>query len=205
MATRYVAWRPAATGQRRASIIAPGLGGIGLVIGIVLMILNYNTLTGSTATWVNALPLLLPAAAVIGAVMARHQPAHEPSDDDTPRSRTSRTRRMPRPPARLAPASDPPRRSASRLAWSCLGTTAASGSSTRSAPTGFRTRERLDGVLGWGGGVGTADGGVPDQDAGCGLVQPPALGLLAAMVVAAQRGQIALAGPPAVVMGLGVV
>ena len=82
MATRYVAWRPAATGQRRASIIAPGLGGIGLVIGIVLMILNYNTLTGSTATWVNTLPLLLPAAAVIGAVLAGRQPQHEPSDDD---------------------------------------------------------------------------------------------------------------------------
>jgi amino acid transporter len=64
------------------TIIAPALGGIGLVIGIVLMILNYSTLTGSTATWVNALPLLLPAAAVIGAVMAGRQPAHEPSNDD---------------------------------------------------------------------------------------------------------------------------
>jgi hypothetical protein len=46
------------------------------------MILNYSTLTGSTATWVNSLPLLLPAAAVTGAVMAGRQPAHEPSDDD---------------------------------------------------------------------------------------------------------------------------
>jgi len=64
------------------AIIAPALGGIGLVIGMVLMILNYSTLTGSTATWVSSLPLLLPAAAVIGAVMAGRQPAHEPSDDD---------------------------------------------------------------------------------------------------------------------------
>jgi hypothetical protein len=31
---------------------------IHLVIGIVLMVLNYSTLTGSTATWVNSLPLL---------------------------------------------------------------------------------------------------------------------------------------------------
>jgi len=65
-----------------ASIIAPALGGIGLVIGIVLMILNYGTLTGSNATWVSSLPLLLPAAAVIGAIMAGRQPAHELSDDD---------------------------------------------------------------------------------------------------------------------------
>ena len=64
------------------TIIAPALGGIGLVIGIVLMILNYSTLTGSTVAWVNWLPLLLPAAAAIGAVMAGRQPPHEPSDDD---------------------------------------------------------------------------------------------------------------------------
>ena len=64
------------------TIIAPALGGIGLVIGIVLMILNYSTLTGSTLTWVNLLPLLLPAAAVTGAVVAGRQPEHEPSDDD---------------------------------------------------------------------------------------------------------------------------
>ena len=66
----------------RASIIAPALGGIGLVIGIVLMILNYSTLTGSTATWGNSLPLLVPVVAAIGALIAGRQPAHEPSDDD---------------------------------------------------------------------------------------------------------------------------
>ena len=64
------------------AIIAPALGGIGLVTGIVLMILNYSTLTGSTATWVISLPLLLPAAAVISAIMAGRQPAHELCDDD---------------------------------------------------------------------------------------------------------------------------
>jgi hypothetical protein len=64
------------------TIIAPALGGIGLVIGLVLMILNYSALTGSTLTWVNSLPLLLPVAAVIGAVMGGRQPGHEPSDDD---------------------------------------------------------------------------------------------------------------------------
>jgi NADH:ubiquinone oxidoreductase subunit 5 (subunit L)/multisubunit Na+/H+ antiporter MnhA subunit len=65
-----------------ASIIAPALGGIGLVTGIALMIINYSTLAGSTATWVNSLPWLLPVAAVTGAVRAGRQPAHEPSDDD---------------------------------------------------------------------------------------------------------------------------
>jgi hypothetical protein len=64
------------------TIIAPALGGIGLVTGLVLMIINYSALTGTTLTWVNALPLLLPVAAVIGAVMAGRQPGHEPSDDD---------------------------------------------------------------------------------------------------------------------------
>ena len=43
----------------------------------------------------------------------------------------------------------------------------------------------LDGVLGGGGGVGASGRGVPDQDAGFGLFQPPAVGLLAAMVVTA--------------------
>ena len=60
----------------------PYLGMGTSLYGIVLMIINYITLTGSTATWVNSLPLLLPAAAVIGVVMAGRQPAHEPSDDD---------------------------------------------------------------------------------------------------------------------------
>ena len=46
------------------------------------MIINYSTLTGSTATWVSSLPLLLPAAAVTGAIMTGRQPEHEPSDDD---------------------------------------------------------------------------------------------------------------------------
>jgi amino acid transporter len=70
-----------------ASIIAPALGGVGLLVGLILMLLNYQTLTGSTLTWVNALPWLLPLAAAIGAIMAGRQPDHEPSDDDhTPQS-----------------------------------------------------------------------------------------------------------------------
>ncbi len=67
------------------TIIAPALGGIGLVTGIVLMILNYSTLTGSTVTWVNALPLLLPAAAV-----ARRRHGRAPA-------RARAVRRRPRP------------------------------------------------------------------------------------------------------------
>ena len=52
-----------------------------------------------------------------------------------------------------------------------------------------RSRERdaavLAGVLGGGGGVGAAGWGVPDQDPGLGLFQPPAVGLLAAVVAPA--------------------
>ena len=65
--------------------------------------------------------------------------------------------------------------------------------------------DRLAGVLGGGGGVGAAGRGVPDQDAGLGLFQPPAVGLLAAMMMAAQRGQVAFAGAAAFVVGVGVV
>ncbi len=45
----------------------------------------------------------------------------------------------------------------------------------------------LEGILGGGGGVGAAGRGAPDQDAGLGMLQPPALGLLAAMMVPAER------------------
>ncbi|MFE5295755.1 APC family permease [Streptomyces sp. NPDC056632] len=52
------------------ALISPGLGALGLVGGLVLMIDNYSTLTGTSTTWVNALPWALPAAAAIGAVAA---------------------------------------------------------------------------------------------------------------------------------------
>ena len=50
-----------------ASIIAPALGGLGLLGGLYLMITNYPTLTGSHLTWVNSLPWLLPIAAIASA------------------------------------------------------------------------------------------------------------------------------------------
>lgn len=52
------------------AIVAPALGGLGLIVGLVLMIVNYPTLTGSSATWVNALPWALPVAAGIGTLAA---------------------------------------------------------------------------------------------------------------------------------------
>src|ERR1700678_4345857 len=55
----------------------------------------------------------------------------------------------------------------------------------------------LDRILRGGGGVGAAGGGPPSQDAWFALLQPPALGLLAPVVVAAQRREVALAGGPA--------
>jgi hypothetical protein len=63
----------------------------------------------------------------------------------------------------------------------------------------------LDGVLSGGGGVGASGWGVPDQDTGFGLFQPPALGLLAAVMVTAQRGQVAFARATALLVRVGVV
>ena len=59
------------TGESRlATFVAPLLGGIGLTAGVVLMAMNYGTLTGSTIAWINALPWLLVAAAGAGALVA---------------------------------------------------------------------------------------------------------------------------------------
>src|SRR6185437_4149339 len=77
--------------------------------------------------------------------------------------------------------------------------------SPASRPPHAQRRAGSGGVAGGGGGVGTAGGSAPDQDAWFGMFQPPALGLLTAMVVPAQRGQIALARPAALVVGVGVV
>src|SRR5258707_15108278 len=57
----------------------------------------------------------------------------------------------------------------------------------------------------WGDGVGAAVRGGPDQDAGFGLGEGPAAGLLGAVMPPAQRRQIALAGGAALVIGEGVV
>ena len=54
----------------------------------------------------------------------------------------------------------------------------------------------LCGVLGGSGDVGPAGGGVPDQDAWFGLLEPPPLGLLTAMVVAAQRAVVTHTSDP---------
>ena len=56
-----------------ATVVAPGVGGLGLLVALVLMICNYGTLTGSDRAWVNSLPWLLPAAGTVGAVMAHRR------------------------------------------------------------------------------------------------------------------------------------
>jgi amino acid transporter len=56
------------------SIVAPALGGLGLAIGLVLMIANYATLTGSHLVWVNALPWVLPATGVVGTLVVARRP-----------------------------------------------------------------------------------------------------------------------------------
>ena len=71
--------------------------------------------------------------------------------------------------------------------------------------TGQDRSRGLDGVLVGCGHVGASGGSVPDQDAGLGLVQPPSVGLLAPVMVPAQRRQVALARQAALVPGHGVV
>ncbi len=63
------------------SIVAPALGGLGLLAGLILMIINYPTLTGTDLTWVNAMPLALPVAAIAGAVMAGRQGSAHADED----------------------------------------------------------------------------------------------------------------------------
>ncbi|MEU1601057.1 APC family permease [Streptomyces sp. NPDC005708] len=63
------------------AIVAPAIGGLGLLVGFVLMILNYSTLTGTASTWVNSLPWLLLAATTVGAVAAGRQREHTDGDD----------------------------------------------------------------------------------------------------------------------------
>ncbi len=86
----------------QGSIVAPAVGGLGLLVGLVLMIVNYSTLTGSDLTWVNSLPWTLPAAAVIGAVVAGRDAAPaarsgsaEPTVLDTDRTLPPRGQQQP--------------------------------------------------------------------------------------------------------------
>ncbi|MFD5124124.1 APC family permease [Streptomyces sp. NPDC058385] len=66
------------------AIVAPALGGLGLVAGLVLMITNYPTLTGSNIAWINSLPWGMLAAAVIGAFAAgRSTTTPIPQEDRT--------------------------------------------------------------------------------------------------------------------------
>ncbi|GAA1033309.1 MULTISPECIES: APC family permease [Amycolatopsis] len=57
------------------AIVAPVLGGLGLVVGLVYMISNYSVLAAGTVKQLDYLPWLLPIAAVLGAVAAvtRHR------------------------------------------------------------------------------------------------------------------------------------
>src|ERR1700744_3351533 len=66
-------------------------------------------------------------------------------------------------------------------------------------------RCRLSGVGIWGGEVEAPGRSGPPHDSRPGLVELPALGLFAAMVMAAERGQVALAGQAALIVGNGVV
>ena len=62
------------------TIVAPALGAIGLTTGLVFMVKYYSTLTGSKEAWVNALPWLLVAAAVLGVIAATVLRNREPDE-----------------------------------------------------------------------------------------------------------------------------
>jgi amino acid transporter len=61
------------------TMIAPGLGAIGLATVSVMMLLNYGSVTGLPSGWQNELPWALPLIAVAAAVwavwMGKNQPA----------------------------------------------------------------------------------------------------------------------------------
>jgi amino acid transporter len=62
------------------TLVAPGLAGIGLAVGLVFMVHNYSLLTGSTTFWINHLPWLLPVMAVLGAFVAHRVRSGHPEE-----------------------------------------------------------------------------------------------------------------------------
>ena len=57
------------------AIVAPALGGVGLLVGLAYMVSNYSILATGSIHDLNYLPWLLPAAAVVGAVVAARRRA----------------------------------------------------------------------------------------------------------------------------------
>src|ERR1700722_13694292 len=79
------------------------------------------------------------------------------------------------------------------------------GSQEKPSSGSSATERGSEGVPGGGGGVGAAGGGAPSQDAGFGLLELPALGLFAPVMMPAQGREVAFAGQAALVPGGGVV
>lgn len=71
-------WRRSDRSVLRA-IVAPLVGFVGLASAFVLASINFDTLTGSTNPWVNAVPLLLVAAAIGGALVTLRLRARRPA------------------------------------------------------------------------------------------------------------------------------
>lgn len=70
------------------SVVAPALGGIGLVGGVVLMVINYPTLTQTHVAWVNSVPWALPIAAAVGAIAAARRSVADVSREDHTKTAT---------------------------------------------------------------------------------------------------------------------
>lgn len=48
------------------TLVAPGIGGVGIIAAVVLIVMNYSVLTGSTSPIANSLPVLILIAAIVG-------------------------------------------------------------------------------------------------------------------------------------------
>ncbi|SCF38366.1 APC family permease [Micromonospora mirobrigensis] len=61
------------------TLVAPGLGALGLIAAVELVVTNFSVLTGSTSPVINALPWLLPMLAVAGIGYALWMRANRPA------------------------------------------------------------------------------------------------------------------------------
>ncbi|MGW0035513.1 APC family permease [Gordonia sp. NPDC003376] len=59
--------------KRWATLWAPAIGGIGILLGVIAIALNYHVLTGSDSPLINSLPVVIPLALVVGVAVARRR------------------------------------------------------------------------------------------------------------------------------------
>lgn len=63
-----------------STLVAPALGGVGLIAAFVMAVANFSTIAGSDSPVIARLPWLLLVTMVAGVVVARHLGARRPDD-----------------------------------------------------------------------------------------------------------------------------